>query len=193
MTRAKPRRGYTIVELLIVIAVIGILTAILLAVVTRAKGKGRQITCTNNLAQFYKYIIYYVDEHDGVLPKIEGIGWLDDLTLRCTIPLSADILKCPSDKDPMPVSVYEVSYASNCTFSKKPLTSIERPSNTALFADIGRNAAGNPKFCSRFAWVFKRYAAFRHFDRMNTMFADGSIRSLNEDEIHDDMFRPPPR
>jgi len=191
MNRAKARRGYTIVELLIVIAVIGILTAILLAVVSRAKGKGRQITCVNNLAQLYKYIIYYVDEHDGMLPRIEGISWLDDLTLKTTIPLAGEILKCPTDKDPMPVSVYEVSYASNCTFSHKLLTDIERPSNTALFADIGRNNRGRSKYCARFAWVFKRYNAFRHFDRMNTMFADGSIRDLNEDEIHDDMFRPP--
>jgi len=47
----KPRRGMTIVELLVVIAVIGILLAILLPGIGAARSSARQISCISNLNQ----------------------------------------------------------------------------------------------------------------------------------------------
>ena len=191
MSRPRPRRGYTIVELLVAIAIIGILSAILLAAVARSRAKARQIVCVNNLAQLYKYVIYYVDENEGLLPNFEGIKWIDDLIVLCPKPVSPDILKCPSDPDPMPASVYELSYACNCTYAKKRLTSIKKPSQIVLFTDIGRKG-DKIKYCARYAWVLTDYSAFRHFDGLNAMFADGHIDSLRPAECRDEIFRPKP-
>lgn len=48
----KPRStGFTIVELLAVIAIIGVLTALSLTVFSKAKTKARQIQCANNVRQ----------------------------------------------------------------------------------------------------------------------------------------------
>ncbi len=190
MSRTEPRSGYTIVELLVVIAVIAILTAAVLAVVVRSKEKGRQVACLNNLSQLYKYVIYYVDKHDGRLPHLDGANWIDDLIAENPAPPPSRLLICPSDRKPMVFSVYELSYACNCTWGSRPLTSISHPSSSVLFAEIGRNDSGRVKFCARYAWVFKRYHAFRHFRRMNAMFADGHIRSLDADECTDKLFRP---
>src|SRR5215475_8190337 len=66
------RSAFTLIELLVVIAIIAILAALLLPALARAKAKGRQIACLNNLRQLQVGWIVYIDEHNNRLPENRG-------------------------------------------------------------------------------------------------------------------------
>lgn len=60
----RARHGFTIVELLVVVAVIAILASTLLPAIARASGQGRQIFCQNNLRQLGIAWTVYAQDHD---------------------------------------------------------------------------------------------------------------------------------
>jgi prepilin-type N-terminal cleavage/methylation domain-containing protein/prepilin-type processing-associated H-X9-DG protein len=64
----KGRAGFTLVELLVVIAVIAILAAILYPVFAIAREKARQTGCTSNLRQIGTAVQMYLQDYDGTYP-----------------------------------------------------------------------------------------------------------------------------
>lgn len=60
----RARHGFTVVELLVVVAVIGILASMLLPAIARASGQGRQVFCQNNLRQLGIGWTLYAQDHD---------------------------------------------------------------------------------------------------------------------------------
>ena len=64
----KTVRAFTIVELLIVVAMIAILVGLLLPALNQVMEKGRSITCTSNIRQISLAVITYLDSHDAVFP-----------------------------------------------------------------------------------------------------------------------------
>ena len=67
----QDRRGLTLVELLVVIAVIGILFGILLPAVMSARSSGRRSQCANNLKQLGSAVHQFHDRH-GSMPVYWG-------------------------------------------------------------------------------------------------------------------------
>ncbi len=66
------RRGFTLVELLVVVALIGVLAALLVAGIGRAKEKARRITCATNLRQINLGLQMYSDDSRDTAPSISG-------------------------------------------------------------------------------------------------------------------------
>jgi len=62
------KRAFTLVEMLVVVAIIGILASLLLAALSRAKENGYRTQCANNFKQLAIGIQLYADDHGDQLP-----------------------------------------------------------------------------------------------------------------------------
>lgn len=67
------RRAFTLVELLVVMAVLAILVALLLAVLGRPRARARQVACQSNLKQLSWAFGLYLSAWDGVYPAPGGL------------------------------------------------------------------------------------------------------------------------
>lgn len=68
--------GFTLVELLVVIAVIAILAAILLPVLSRAQRSAQNLTCLSNLKQLELCCHMYMADNNDFLPPNEAGGFV---------------------------------------------------------------------------------------------------------------------
>ena len=66
--RVRLRAGFTLIEVLVVIAIIAILTATLLPVLANAKKKGVQVKCMSNLKQIGIGLQMFADDNEDFLP-----------------------------------------------------------------------------------------------------------------------------
>lgn len=136
----RPRgcRGFSLLELLIVLGVIALLGALLFPVFSRAREKARQGTCQSNLRQTGLAILQYVQDNDDRLPpgtQLEpspymGTGWATNVApyLR-----NHNMLHCPSDGVSADPNRLPVSYAYNQSLVRSNSTNVLTRLNLSQF------------------------------------------------------------
>ncbi len=75
--------GFTIIELLVVVTIIGILTGITIPVISEVKQKAQQMTCANNLRQIFLAIEQYTNDNNGLLPRSNNSSTSKDGSKNC--------------------------------------------------------------------------------------------------------------
>jgi prepilin-type N-terminal cleavage/methylation domain-containing protein/prepilin-type processing-associated H-X9-DG protein len=163
----RPTRGFTLVELLTVIAIVGILAAILVPVAGRAREAARSSTCASNLRQLSAACLLYAGENKGRLVPLKdgstGETWRikiepyigsrrsDQSPLICPsdsitdYPTSSGTGEWPASYGLNPVAQYVGSgtFLEYSAGSKSQLlSSVNQPSRLIMMADIGRNQGG---------------------------------------------------
>jgi prepilin-type N-terminal cleavage/methylation domain-containing protein len=111
----KKPEGFTLTELLVVIAVVGILAGLLLPALASGKAKARNSACTSNLRQLGIATRIYAEDNSSRLPSAEILP-TDPISPASPLPRICDALtscisrasgpdtngvtvfKCPSDK-----------------------------------------------------------------------------------------------
>ncbi len=151
-------RGFTLTEILIVLAIVGIIAAMLLPVFAQVREKGRQATCQSNLKQIAAAVSMYVQDSDEMMPQWGGsfapnryITWLLDPYLKTQVAGSSarhGVWICPSrsaasNED----NSYGYNYLvlGNTTAATEPylaryktpalLSTLEQPAQTVAFTD----------------------------------------------------------
>ena len=108
MMRVSNRnKGFTLIEILIVVAIIAILAAILFPVFARARENGRRASCASNVKQISLGIMQYAQDYDEKLPLFQtsgfaigttnGTAWSQQIQPYLN---SMQIFQCPSEPNP---------------------------------------------------------------------------------------------
>lgn len=108
-------KGFTIIELLIVIGIISILAAMLFPVFVRTTEKARAAACLSNLRNLSMGFAQYCEDYDEKFPNLQPWDtWDGDSWASKLIPYvkSPELFACPSD-DRAPFSEY-----ANCPYGK---------------------------------------------------------------------------
>ena len=89
------RRGFTLVELLVVIGIIAVLVALLVPAFAKARRQARAVVCLSNLRQFAVLFHEYVSANKGKAPVNLGAGPLDLIMPRNDRGTDRPLAFCP--------------------------------------------------------------------------------------------------
>jgi prepilin-type N-terminal cleavage/methylation domain-containing protein/prepilin-type processing-associated H-X9-DG protein len=150
----KGRAGFTLVELLVVIAVIAILAAILYPVLAAAREKARQTSCASNLKQIGNAVQMYNQDYDGTYPtnpiptgisNPEQIGFTPYYVKLYPYCRNYQLFICPS--------------RGNGRFGSHRLESLNLVEQRATFnhGTYSSNSVGSDKLFDRVSYTYNHY------------------------------------
>ena len=163
--REQRRGGFTLVELLVVIAVIVILIALLLPAVGAVRARARQTQCSSNLTQIYK--AWTVANSKLPLP-VQAAQWQQKLPPY--LEQETKVFNCPDNVAPVAAS----SYGMN----SRAFRMAEQDNGRIVLLDYKQvevKVVGQTIAQLNAAWPTDNAA--RHFQQQNVAFGDGHVEA----------------
>ncbi|MDW8344076.1 MAG: type II secretion system protein [Verrucomicrobiae bacterium] len=193
-TRWSPT-GFTLVELLVVVAIIGLLSAVTLPAIARARDKARAIRCLTQMRQLSLSLHAFADDRQdtwprsshsaaahGELPWNQAIAPYLGSSLDRWTQLTNGVYRCPSKKETgwrsHGLNVYFELDPAHDDYVGSPTTwrrrtDTPRPHSTVLLAEI----PGSTDHVMAHFWTSPNdatdVAPTRHNGRANHLMADG--------------------
>jgi prepilin-type N-terminal cleavage/methylation domain-containing protein/prepilin-type processing-associated H-X9-DG protein len=137
--RNQSRRGFTLVELLVVIGIIAILISMLMPAISSSRRQASSTACKSNLSTNYKFMLMYANDNKGWwLPP--GKGWSPSVPQNERWPVyvfpdhkwNPPTMLCPADIEPYG----EHSYIVNNYVLKQEIRQGKRGKEGLFNADI---------------------------------------------------------
>lgn len=198
--KVPPRVGspsaFTLLELLVVIALIGVLASLLLPALAGAKARGKMAGCLNNLRQIGLATQLYADDHDSYPPAWTDATqrWMD--LVKPYLDKKSGAYLCPADRrreavlwDPeihlsYGINTFRFGDQAHCFWYGVKPAAVARPSGTIVFADCTPGkyyCGGGSVFVQPVPDVDYRHAR-RSFV---AVFGDGHVQNLVQTEQKD--------
>ncbi len=201
---------FTLIELLLVIAIITILTALLLPALNQARERGRAVTCLNQLKQIGLASQMYQDEYVGYYPGYFGSSlttFVADVSGYLGIPKNkisdyaavGKFFWCPSDRVRADTSNRIYSYAQNlyARYNSPEIflrrnSQPKKPSEIIYFADCMRDRSGEvgwPMTISGSTFPLNPAGDvgmridFRHVGSANVLWIDGHTNAFKMNKL----------
>jgi prepilin-type N-terminal cleavage/methylation domain-containing protein/prepilin-type processing-associated H-X9-DG protein len=116
--RKRQTRGFTLVELLVVIGIIVLLIGMLMPALSGAREKANRTKCLANLRTLGQAMVMYASDSKSWLPNANPLGSTNDYdgTNTVLIALNRDYVRapaafhCPSDGDDIPKEIETADY-----------------------------------------------------------------------------------
>jgi prepilin-type N-terminal cleavage/methylation domain-containing protein/prepilin-type processing-associated H-X9-DG protein len=197
----KPERAFTLIELLAVIAIVGVLTTLGLAATRGVAEKSNCTRCLHDLRQVGTAIQLYVGENQGRFPDTShqpGRSWTNTLAtyLRTNF-----VGRCPSVRQHRSRNL---TYAWNDVLTDANgsgimAASFRRPSATMVVGELATNQTGEHFHFAGIRGGPSRISAnqFRGFVNVechgtsaNYLFADGHVENLSWVEVQQRLSQP---
>ena len=183
---ARRRPAFTLIELLIVIAIIAIMSAVLLPVLSAARERGRKAVCISNLKQLQTAFSMYADDNDELFPPRSDAIWASpDRSIYPAYVRQGRVFWCPTAKQ-RGLSAPTVVDDTNCesVFSFVfGLTALNRATGSVpLISDRG---VYNPRLdTSRYPELAGADLTIGNHDSgINVVHLDGSVKFVPLGEI----------
>jgi prepilin-type N-terminal cleavage/methylation domain-containing protein/prepilin-type processing-associated H-X9-DG protein len=180
--------AFTLVELLVVVAIIAILAALFMPALAKAKERARVIQCNNSLQQIGLAFEMYAGDHNGrIMQRYYGINsqgievgydeMLIPYTLRAgTFTNSAKLFTCPKQKETD--YPHQPGYGMNWYYDNVVLTAVPSSSGTILATETaGSNDTGSHR-ADRNSESPGELDDQRHTQRANYLFFDEHVELL---------------